>query len=141
MPIKKELRKLYPVDWRQISAAVRFERARGRCEACGRPHGRIVCQASDGAWWDADAATWRDGRARALVGLSFPLEAIRTTRVVTAAAHLDHDPRNNAWENLKSLCARCHLENDRPEHRRRRWLTYRMRKAIGDLFSGLYAGR
>jgi hypothetical protein len=28
--------------------------------------------------------------------------------------------------------------HDHEEHRRRRWVTLRMRKAIGDLFLGLY---
>jgi hypothetical protein len=29
--------------------------------------------------------------------------------------------------------------NDRDEHRRRRWLAPRMRKALGDLFLGRYS--
>jgi hypothetical protein len=39
MPIRPELRPRYPADWPQISRRVRFERAGGRCEACGRPPG------------------------------------------------------------------------------------------------------
>ena len=63
---------------------------------------------------------------------------VRITKVVLATAHLDHDPTNNRPKNLKALCQRCHMIHDRDEHRRRRWLTLRMRKAIGDLFLGLY---
>ena len=63
---------------------------------------------------------------------------VRITKVVLATAHLDHDPTNNRPKNLKALCQRCHMIHDRNEHRRRRWLTLRMRKAIGDLFLGLY---
>ena len=63
--------------------------------------------------------------------------AIRSTRIVLAAAHLDHDPTNNRLRNLKALCQRCHMLHDREEHRRRRLLTLRMRKAIGDLFGSL----
>ena len=44
MPIKPELRYYYPIDWPQISRWVRFERAKGCCEACGRPHGQVVRQ-------------------------------------------------------------------------------------------------
>jgi hypothetical protein len=29
--------------------------------------------------------------------------------------------------------------HDRKEHQRRRWLTFRMRKALGDLFLGRYS--
>jgi hypothetical protein len=36
MPIKPELRWFYPIDWPQISRHVRFERAGGRCQGCGR---------------------------------------------------------------------------------------------------------
>ena len=42
MPIKSELRYFYPIDWPQISHWVRFVRAGGRCQVCGRPHGEIV---------------------------------------------------------------------------------------------------
>jgi len=38
MPIRPELRPLYPPHWRELSSHVRFERAGGRCQRCGRPH-------------------------------------------------------------------------------------------------------
>jgi 5-methylcytosine-specific restriction endonuclease McrA len=57
---------------------------------------------------------------------------------VLAAAHRDHDPTNNHPRNLVALCQRCHLQHDREEHRRRRWLTLFRRKALGDLFLGRY---
>jgi hypothetical protein len=65
---------------------------------------------------------------------------IRQTHVVLAAAHLDHDPTNNRLGNLKSLCQRCHLIHDRPQHLARRRITYLLRRALGDLFLGPYAG-
>jgi hypothetical protein len=61
----------------------------------------------------------------------------RTTCVVLAAAHLDHDPSHNRLRNLKSQ--RCRLLHDRPYHRAQRWITFRRRYATGDLFLGLYA--
>lgn len=62
----------------------------------------------------------------------------RTTRVVLAAAHRDHNPRHNRARNLEALCQRCHLQHDRLQHRWQRWLTHRRRYAIGDLFLGFY---
>jgi hypothetical protein len=53
-------------------------------------------------------------------------------------AHLDNDPANNRLANLRGLCQRCHLLHDRPFHLAQRWLTYRRRWAIGDLFFGRY---
>jgi hypothetical protein len=117
---------------------IRFERAKGRCERCGRPHGREIRHLGDGRWWDEDERTWRNGRGRALPRLALDEVAIRTSRIVLAAAHLDHNPTNNRLRNLKALCQRCHMVHDREEHRRRRWVTLRMRKAMGDLFLGLY---
>jgi len=67
------------------------------------------------------------------------LDRLRNTRVILAAAHLDHDPANSAPSNLKTLCQRCHMLHDHSYHRTQRWLTYRMRWAIGDLFLGPYA--
>lgn len=35
MPIHPSMKALYPPDWPQISARIRFERAGNRCEWCG----------------------------------------------------------------------------------------------------------
>jgi hypothetical protein len=142
MPIRRQHRWLYPIDWPQISASIRFGRAKGRCEHCRRPHGHVVVHLGDGRWWDEDGKTWRDGRGRALPAMPAytPRDTVPlTTKVFLAAAHLDHDPGNNRQRNLKAFCQRCHMLHDRDEHRRRRWLTFRMRKAIGDLFLGTYS--
>lgn len=64
MPIREEHRFFYPIDRRELSAVIRFGRANGRCEACGRPHGRTVFCLDDGRWWDEEAASWRDGSGR-----------------------------------------------------------------------------
>lgn len=63
---------------------------------------------------------------------------VRFTKVVLATAHLDHDPGNNTFPNLKALCQRCHIIHDKAEHVRQRQITYRKRRAIGDLFLGRY---
>jgi hypothetical protein len=139
MPIRRELRHLYPIDWPQLSALVRFGRAGGRCERCGRPHGRTVHHLGDGRWFDAEAETWRDGRGREIEPPAYgEYRRLRRTRVVLAAAHLDHDPTNNRSRNVRALCQRCHLLHDRPHHRVQARLTVLMRRALGDLFLGPY---
>jgi hypothetical protein len=139
MPIRRELRPLYPPNWPALSQRVRFERAGGLCQVCGRPHGERVRCLPDGRWFDQYRNTWRDRRGRPARWPDL-VEAmgIRTTRVVLAAAHLDHDPANNRLRNLRSLCQRCHILHDRPHHLAQRWLTYRLRYALGDLFLGVY---
>ena len=133
MPIRPEHRWLYPIDWPELSKAIRFGRAKGRCEGCARPHATTVECTADGRWRDGDA--WRDGRGRKVAA---PNASTRTTLVYLATAHLDHDPGNNRPRNLKAFCQRCHILNDRQEHARRRSLTHRMGKALGDLFAGPY---
>jgi hypothetical protein len=140
MPIRRELRPLYPRNWPAISQAIRFGRAGGRCEACARPHGHILTCLSDGRWQDPTTGTWRDRRGKPVRAPDLvELTARRTTRVVLAAAHRDHNPRHNSRRNLRALCQRCHLLHDRRQHHWQRWLTHRRRYAIGDLFLGLYA--
>ncbi len=141
MPIHARYRWFYPIDWPQLSAVIRFRRAQGKCVGCGRPHGRVVCHLGDGRWWDRDKKRWRDGKGRPLPRLPALWlwnGTIRTTRVVLACSHLDHDPTNNRPSNLRAFCQRCHMLHDRPEHQRRRWLTLFRRRALGDLYQGRY---
>ena len=141
MSIRRHHCWLYPIDWRELSASIRFRRAKGRCEACGRPHGRLVVHLGDGRWWDDERQAWRSGKGRVLRHGPPPTDhgpPGRTTRVVLATAHRDHDPTNNAASNLAAFCQRCHILHDREEHLRRRRLTYLARRALGDLFTGPY---
>jgi hypothetical protein len=139
MPIRREMREFYPSDWPEISRRVRFERAGGICQGCGRPHGVTVRCLPDGRWFDASYHSWRNGRGRTARWPDL-VEATqaRQTRVILAAAHLDHNPGNNRQRNLRSLCQRCHMIHDRPHHLAQRRITYLLRRALGDLFLGPY---
>ena len=139
MPIRREHRFFYPIDWPQLSAVIRFRRAGGRCEACRRPHGQTVWHLGDGRWWDAEAASWRDGVGQIIclpVGADHVRGVGRTTRVVLATAHRNHDTADNSEANLMAVCQRCYMLPDAPEHRRRRWRPLFRRRAMGDLFRG-----
>ena len=143
MPIRRHHRWLYPIDWRELSASIRLRRAKGRCEGCRRPHGRMVVHLRDGRWWDVERQAWRDGAGRMVrFRLSPPSNAHGpsgfTTRVFLSTCHLDHDPQNNAADNLAAFCQRCHILHDKMEHLRRRRLTYLTRRSLGDLFTGPY---
>jgi hypothetical protein len=139
MPIRAEMRWFYPIDWALISRRIRFGRARGRCEACGRPHGAVLVQLPDGRWWDEGQRAWRDDAGRPAAWPDVvEYAAARSRRFHLGAAHLDHDPQNSAFRNLRALCQRCHLRHDRAEHVRRRRANRRRRRALGDLFQGRY---
>ena len=141
MPILARHRWLYPIDWRELSRSIRFRRAKGRCEGCSRPHGRMVIHLGDGRWWDDEVDAWRDGvgrRVRRMLPPHSTILPMRRTRVVLSTCHLDHNPSNNVADNLAALCQRCHILNDKAEHRKRRAVTIRARRAMGDLFTGPY---
>jgi hypothetical protein len=123
-----------------LSRQIRFGRAKGRCEVCSRRHATKVMCLPDGRSFDRDDTCWRDGHGNQCPApWGIDLDRVRVTRVILAAAHLDHDPANSEPSNLKSLCQRCHMNHDRPHHVAQRRLTYLRRWAIGDLFTGLYA--
>lgn len=134
MPIRPENRWYYPIDWPQLSNAIRFGRARSRCERCKRPHMRKVLHLGDGRWWDADAHRWRTDGGKVIAVRGAGLMEVQSTYVVLACAHLDHDPGNNLPSNLAALCQRCHMLHDAVEHRWQRWWNAFRRRAIRDLF-------
>jgi hypothetical protein len=137
MPIRRELRPLYPRNWPELSRRIRFERAGGECERCHRPHGMELRCLPDGRWYDPRLGTWRDGRGKPARWPDLEdMTRQRTTRVVLAAAHVNHDPTRSGRRNLRAWCQRCHLQHDRTWHLAQRWLTYRMRRALGDCSSG-----
>ena len=136
MPIRPALRGLYPFDWRELSRSIRFRRAGGRCEACSRPNGATVATIGS-AWLDTDMGVWRDHRGRRTT-LPLAPEVARLTRIVIACCHVDHDPTHNTGRNLRALCGGCHLAHDREHHLQQRRITYRSRRAVGDLFQGSY---
>ncbi|EWY37220.1 hypothetical protein N825_21055 [Skermanella stibiiresistens SB22] len=140
MPIRAENRYFYPIDWPQLSRTIRFKRAKGRCETCGRRHLARVRVLPDGRWIDlAVGDAWRDRRGR---HSAWP-DIIEVSRgkisvVVLACCHRDRDPVNNHISNLAAWCQWCNLDADRPSQRRRAGMTIKMRRSIGDLFSGPY---
>ncbi|MGU3387175.1 hypothetical protein ACLBYG_21885 [Methylobacterium sp. D53M] len=141
MPIRPEHRFFYPIDWPQLSAVIRFGRAKGRCEGCGRPHMRQIVHLGDGRWFDGDVAAWRNGSGflcEEAPSYGEIAKRGRVTRVVLATAHRNHDTSDNRPANLAAWCQRCHMLHDRAEHLRRRALTYRRRRSLGDLFLGAY---
>ncbi len=103
-------RALYPDDWDEISAGIKFGRAEGRCECageCGRDHG-VRCPD-------------RHGEPAADTGKT----------VVLTCAHLDHIPANCDPENLRAFCAPCHLRFDAALHARNASHTRALKAAAG----------
>jgi len=103
-------RKLYPINWNEISARIRHERAKDRCEWCGVQNGAVGARDCDGKWWDEDSIHSLNATAGDYLFGDFP----HMVRIILTVAHLDQNPANNDESNLAALCQRCHLNHDRP---------------------------
>ena len=123
MPIRLENKARYPVDWREISQAVRDE-AGNRCESCGVRNGAMIFRGSHDlrpAWRYETDTVFEPSRC-AFDGTVIPgttwddFEARRggPVKVVLTVAHLDHRPENCARKNLRAWCQRCHNAYDAP---------------------------
>ena len=65
--------------------------------------GQVVRHLGDGRWWDEARQTWRDGRGRkSPCPAPAEQEPPRTTKVVLAAAHLDHGHCGRRHRNVKA---------------------------------------
>lgn len=95
-PLRAADRRRYPHDWPEISRAIRFGRAGGRCECAG------------------ECGAGHEGRCEARHGQPHPVTG---STVVLTTAHLDHTPENCDPANLRAYCQRCHLRYDADQHR------------------------
>jgi hypothetical protein len=132
MPIKPENKKLYPPNWDQISYDIRTNRAKGRCEVCGVKNHSIIKRNPDGTFRYINSVDWDMINARIKWNSSNLSESLRYhgfVRVVLTVAHLDHNPANCDYNNLKAMCQRCHNRYDR-HHRNQ---TRRKSKLKGQL--------
>ena len=102
MTIKKENKAKYPKNWKEISEDIRFNRADGRCELCGAINYSYVNRITrELCLHDEDNAI----------------------RIVLTVAHLDHNPENCDYNNLKAMCQKCHNNYDAGHRRQTRLKT------------------
>lgn len=109
MPIRPENKKLYPKNWKQIRKYI-LQRANNKCEFCG------VDNYSEG-YRDKDGNFIKSEGMQQEADI---LDGEKIIRIVLTIAHLDHDPQNNDYNNLRALCQRCHLRHDIEQHRQNR---------------------
>lgn len=104
MPMHRED---YPADWEDISHFIRFERAGGRCEWCGAPHGSLIVRNRH----DPRCFDLLDDMEAEIAAL----EGALVIRVVLTTAHLPQatGTMDSRPEMLAALCQRCHLNLDR----------------------------
>lgn len=119
MPIRPEFRKFYQGPAWQATRAHILERADNKCEQCGVPDKTVVVRIAElPGWWftmDGDAYDETGAHRGMFRGSEIPEPTF--VKIMIGVAHLDHNPSNNADDNLKALCGRCHLINDQDKHR------------------------
>lgn len=120
------IRALYPDNWEEISRRIRFERAGGKCENCGAPHGEVITRISGtDIWWPAGVDDWHHIQQHEDKITNY--DDLRDVKVVLTCAHLGvdhpdgtpgdkHDKMDVRDENLAAYCQRCHLIYDMDEH-------------------------
>lgn len=94
----------YPLHWPQLSAYVKYDRERGRCQRCGQREGDYRADLPAPLFPRADPGT---------------LPKSHPHLVQLGTAHLDHDETNQAQANLAALCRACHLRHDAADNHER----------------------
>lgn len=107
MPIKPENKKLYPENWQEIRQDI-LKRANNKCEFCGVENYAKGWRTSSGYFVECKTKSYYDACFKA----GYPL-----IKIVLTIAHLDHNPQNNDYNNLRALCQKCHNNYDK-EHRK-----------------------
>lgn len=91
MPIKPENKHRYPINWKEISEDIRFNRAKNKCEVCGAINYSYVNK------YTRELCTQDEDDA---------------IQIILTVAHLDHIPENCDYSNLKAMCQKCHNSYD-----------------------------
>jgi len=120
MPIKPENKDKYPDNWKAISYDIRVNRAKNRCEVCGIKNYLIIRRLAGDKYREPSQEEWDMIHARIRYSHSTFSESLKYhgfIRVVLTVAHLDHNPRNCEYSNLKAMCQKCHNNYDK-EHRK-----------------------
>lgn len=100
----------YPENWKDISAFIRYDRAKNRCETCGAPNGHYIVRPQNDTRWKLAHKTWKGA-----------------VLVVLTVAHInpdkmdvrfnpDHYDPGDMENNLVAECQRCHLIRDKDHH-------------------------
>ncbi|MCJ2049408.1 hypothetical protein, partial [Methylobacterium sp. J-070] len=119
MPIRPEHRFFYPIDWPQLSAVIRFRRAGGCCEGCGRPHGQKVYCLSYVLFFYLYLSPLSNPNPPQPTSPHihyYLFSFFIFTNFFLSSSHLYHYTSNNSSTNLSAFCQRCHMNHDRSEH-------------------------
>lgn len=99
--------KNYPSNWKTEIRPAILKRENNRCKFCQVENYAIGYRNESGDWFDIGCSMQGDLDAEDARDLGY-----RVIKIVLTVAHLDHDLKNNEYENLAALCQRCHNRHD-----------------------------
>lgn len=122
-------RHLYPKNWEAISLTTRIN-AGWRCEFCGKPcRPPEVSLNQTGEWLAENHPEWFERLFKVIEDDEHGvIEIEKPHRFTLTVAHMNHNPSDCDPNNLKALCAPCHLAYDAIHHQNSR-RTNRMKTA------------
>lgn len=93
----------YSENWNDEIRPRILKRDKFKCQNCGVKHRKSYLFLENGTYIEIDKEELQEAKAN----------GERAYTVFLQVAHLDHNPQNNDENNLKSLCPKCHLKNDK----------------------------
>jgi hypothetical protein len=122
MPIAPHLRRFYRTKAWLANRRRILVRAWNRCESCRKPNHKFVRTVTGRTWmyWREEMGFWTDHNGRELPHLAQPSGTVRIIYVRLQVAHLNHRSGEDTEENLRALCAWCHLDYDKQHHKQTR---------------------
>lgn len=99
-------KKAYSPYWQDVIRPRILLRDKYKCQhpGCNVRHKAVGYYNISGQWVECDT----------FMSLWATKNNFKVQRISLQVAHLDHNPENNADENLKSFCPKHHFGNDRP---------------------------
>lgn len=93
----------YSEHWYDVIRPDILKRDNYKCTKCGVKHRAVGYRNAKGIFIECDKFM-----------LNWCLEqGIKTFKMYLQISHIDHNPANNNYSNLQSLCPKCHLSNDK----------------------------
>lgn len=126
MPIKKENKKLYPKNWKQIREQI-LQRAGNKCEFCGVKNHLIGYRDANGKFIESTGMQQEADK----------LDGEKVFKIVLTIAHLNHNPQDNSPDNLRALCQKCHNNYDKEHRKETRKRTLEQIRGQNELFKNL----
>ena len=136
--------KKYPKNWHTEIRPAILERDGHKCKDCGAKNhslvfrgflnGVEVFQNVEGEIYTYPKGVYIETDVYAAIEPISGDQNQKAIKIVLTVAHLDHDHENNDYDNLASLCQKCHLLHDKEQHMENSQLTREAKKGLQRLF-------